>query len=80
MVDANEAFDGTFPFKPYYTTSAGFRMHFVDESQGPFLCLHGKPNRDYLYREVIARLAKGHQVIYLAADCVSYIRYVHQER
>ncbi|KIX92775.1 uncharacterized protein Z520_11438 [Fonsecaea multimorphosa CBS 102226] len=64
MIDANETFDGTFPFKPHYSTSAGFRMHYVDEGQGsPVLCLHGEPTWGYLYREVIPILAKKHRVI-----------------
>ena len=64
MISDNETFDGTFPFKPHYSTCAGFRMHYVDEGQGPpILCLHGEPTWSYLYREVIPALAKNHRVI-----------------
>lgn len=64
MIDDNETFDGTFPFKPHFSTAAGFRMHYVDEGQGPIvLCLHGEPTHSYLYRDVIPILAKDHRVI-----------------
>lgn len=64
MIDPNETFDGTFPFKPHYTTCAGFKMHYVDEGEGsPILCLHGEPTWGYLYREVIPILKKNHRVI-----------------
>lgn len=64
MIDDNETFDGTFPFKPHYSTAAGFRIHYVDEGQGPtIICLHGEPTWGYLYREVIPILAKDHRVI-----------------
>lgn len=64
MIEDNETFDGTFPFKPHFSTAAGFRMHYVDEGQGPtILCLHGEPTSSYLYREVIPILAKDHRVI-----------------
>jgi pimeloyl-ACP methyl ester carboxylesterase len=64
MVSDNETFDGTFPFKPNFSTCAGFRMHYVDEGQGPtILCLHGEPTWGYLYREVIPTLARNHRVI-----------------
>jgi cis-3-alkyl-4-acyloxetan-2-one decarboxylase len=64
MIDENETFDGTFPFKPHYFAGAGFRMHYVDEGKGPtILCLHGEPTWGYLYREVIPILAENHRVI-----------------
>ncbi|KAL7920753.1 putative Alpha/beta hydrolase [Trichoderma austrokoningii] len=64
MIEDIETFDGTFPFKPHFSVSPGFRMHYVDEGQGPaILCLHGEPTSAYLYREVIPILAKDHRVI-----------------
>lgn len=64
MIDENETFEGTFPFKPHFSTSAGFRMHYVDEGKGPvMLCLHGEPTWSYLYREVIPILSKDNRVI-----------------
>jgi haloalkane dehalogenase len=63
MIDADETFEGTFPFAPRFTDAPGFRMHFVDE--GPrdgevVLCLHGEPTWGYLFR---------HLVHALRADC-----------
>jgi pimeloyl-ACP methyl ester carboxylesterase len=66
MIDDNETFDGTYPFKPHFlkTEALGFRMHYVDEGQGPtIVCLHGEPTSSYLYREVIPILAKDYRVI-----------------
>ena len=45
-----------FPFPPRYATTAGLRMHYVDEGprDGPLaLLLHGEPTWSYLYRTVI---------------------------
>ncbi|KAM0254377.1 hypothetical protein ACHAQJ_006846 [Trichoderma viride] len=64
MIDDNETFDGTFPFKPHFSTAPGFRMHYVDEGHGPtIICLHGEPTWGHLYREVIPILSKDHRVI-----------------
>jgi haloalkane dehalogenase len=64
MIEANETFDGTFPFEPRFSTCAGFRMHYVDEGRGSLiLCLHGEPTWGYLYREVIPTLAQNNRVI-----------------
>lgn len=64
MIEANETFDGTFPFEPHFSTCAGFRMHYVDEGRGSLiLCLHGEPTWGYLYREVIPTLAQNNRVI-----------------
>lgn len=64
MIDANETFDGTFPFKPHFSTKPGFRMHYVDEGEGePIVCLHGEPTWGYLYRNFIPPLSKAHRVI-----------------
>lgn len=64
MIDANEDFDGTFPYKPHFSTKPGFRMHYIDEGEGPtIICLHGEPTWGYLYREVIPILSKDYRVI-----------------
>lgn len=64
MVDADENFDGTFPFVPRFSSAAGFQMHYIDEGAGkPILCLHGQPSWSYLYRDIIRRLAPRHRVI-----------------
>ena len=66
MIPANETFDGTWPFKPHFSSAAGFRQHYVDE--GPrdgqvVICLHGEPTWGYLYRKFIPVLAKHYRVI-----------------
>ncbi|MEM7412846.1 MAG: alpha/beta fold hydrolase [Myxococcota bacterium] len=66
MIDANETFDGTWPFAPHFSTAAGFRQHYVDE--GPrdgevIVCLHGEPTWGYLYRNFIPALAADYRVI-----------------
>ena len=74
-----------FPFGPLYPfpsrfvtvgrrtagggASAGHRMHYVDEGNGPVVvCLHGNPTWSFLYRNLIARLRQDFRVI--AADHV----------
>ena len=72
MIDANETFDGTWPFKPIFHTipathgAAEFKMHYIDE--GPrdaetLVCLHGEPTWGYLYRHMIPRLSQRYRVI-----------------
>src|ERR1700758_1242827 len=64
MIQADETFNGTFPFKPHFCESAGFRMHYVDEGKGePIICLHGEPTWGYLYRKFIPLLSRTHRVI-----------------
>lgn len=64
MIPANETFEGTFSFKPHFSTAAGFRMHYVDEGEGePIVCLHGEPTWGYLYRRFIPPLSKRYRVI-----------------
>jgi len=64
MIQANETFDGTFPFKPHFCETAGFRQHYVDEGEGdPIVCLHGEPTWGYLYRNFIPSLSQTHRVI-----------------
>ena len=67
MIDADEDFDGTWPFEPHFYEGQGFRHHYVDE--GPqdtgetFVLLHGEPTWGYLYRAFIPRLARLGRVI-----------------
>jgi haloalkane dehalogenase len=64
VIDADEAFDGTWPFAPRFTTRPGFRMHYVDEGSGePVVCLHGEPTWGYLYRRFIPPLSAQHRVV-----------------
>lgn len=64
MIRAEETFNGTFPFKPRFSTAPGFRMHYVDEGQGKtILLLHGEPTWGYLYRHMIPSLAHHHRVV-----------------
>lgn len=64
MIEANETFNGTWPFKPNFTEAPGFRMHYVDEGEGaPILLLHGEPTWGYLYRNFIPELSKNNRVI-----------------
>lgn len=64
MIEADETFDGTFPFAPHYSTAPGFRMHYVDEGSGePIVMLHGEPTWGYLYRRFIPPLSETNRVI-----------------
>ncbi|MEV7603732.1 alpha/beta fold hydrolase [Kitasatospora sp. NPDC089797] len=64
MIAAHETFDGTFPYRPHFSTAPGFPMHYVDEGSGPVvLCLHGEPTWGYLFRDLIRRLAPTHRVL-----------------
>src|SRR4030081_3842753 len=63
-IPAGETFDGTFPFAPHFSETAGFRMHYVDEGSGdPIILIHGEPTWSYLYRKFIPALAKDFRVI-----------------
>ncbi|MFF3068616.1 alpha/beta fold hydrolase [Kitasatospora sp. NPDC057936] len=64
MIAAHETFDGTFPYRPHFSTAPGFRMHHVDEGDGPvLLCLHGEPTWGYLFRDLVRRFAPTHRVV-----------------
>jgi pimeloyl-ACP methyl ester carboxylesterase len=71
MIDANEDFEGTWPYAPNFFHGNGFAMHYVDErdadEQGAgdetFLCVHGEPTWGYLYRNIIPRLARHGRVV-----------------
>lgn len=62
-VAGDESFEGTWPFRAHYTEAPGFKMHYVDEGDGPetLLLLHGEPTWAYLFRRQIlawSRLAR----------------------
>jgi len=68
MIEADETFNGTWPFKPHFSQAAGFKQHYVDE--GPkgnkgevILCLHGEPTWGYLYRHMIPGLSAHYRVV-----------------
>ncbi|HCL48563.1 MAG TPA: alpha/beta hydrolase [Rhodobiaceae bacterium] len=68
MIEADETFNGTWPFKPHFSKAAGFKQHYVDE--GPkgnkgevILCLHGEPTWGYLYRHMIPGLSAHYRVV-----------------
>ena len=64
MIEANETFNGTWPFKPHFTNAGGFKQHFVNEGEGEVvLCLHGEPTWGYLYRHMIPDLAAHYRVV-----------------
>lgn len=66
MIEANETFNGTWPFKPKFSEAPGFRMHYVDEGENEdetILCLHGEPTWGYLYRNFIPELSKSYRVV-----------------
>ena len=70
-IPAEETFDGTFPFAAHFTTSPGFRMHYVDEGAGdPIILIHGEPTWAYLYRHFIPLLSRHFRVI--AADNMGF--------
>jgi len=75
MIDAEETFDGTWPFRARYTDAPGFRMHYIDEGSGPetLLLLHGEPTWSYLYRKMIPLFtAAGFRAV--APDLVGFGR------
>ena len=66
-VDAQETFEGTWPFQARYSDASGFPMHYVDEGSGPdtLLLLHGEPTWGYLFRNQIPLWAQHARVIAL---------------
>ena len=63
-ITADETFEGTWPFSPYFYHGNGFQQHYVDEGEGePIVLLHGEPMWGYLYRNFIPALSKTHRVI-----------------
>ena len=66
-VVADETFSHTWPFRARYTEAPGFKMHYIDEGDGPetLLLLHGEPTWGYLFRQQIPVWAKHARVIAL---------------
>lgn len=55
---------GLYPFHSRWLDVGPGRMHYVDEGQGPLVVMvHGTPTWSFLYRHLIAKLAKDHRVI-----------------
>jgi haloalkane dehalogenase len=64
MIEANETFDGTWPYAARFHDGAGFHQHYVDEGQGrPVMFLHGQPTWGYIWRRFIGPVAASHRVI-----------------
>lgn len=64
MIDANETFDGSWPYQPKFFHGSGFKQHYVDEGEGEvIICLHGEPTWGYLYRKFIPTLSTHYRVI-----------------
>ncbi len=71
MIEPDETFDGTWPYRPHFFGGNGFRMHYIDEpsekanpdGDETFLCVHGEPTWGYLYRNIIPQLAKLGRVV-----------------
>jgi haloalkane dehalogenase len=62
-----------YPFEPHYFDHGGLQMHYVDEGGGePILLLHGEPTWSFLYRKMIAPLARVGRVI--APDYIGFGR------
>ncbi len=64
MIPADETFENTWPFPPFFSEAAGFRQHYVDEGAGrPVILLHGQPTWGYIWRRFIPPLATTHRVV-----------------
>lgn len=64
MIAVNETFNESFPFAPRFTSAPGFKMHYVDQGEGPIiLCLHGEPTWGYLFRHLIHQFSTNYRVI-----------------
>ena len=62
-----------FPYEPGYVDVEGLRMAYVESGSGdPILMLHGEPTWSYLYRHMIAPLARLGRVI--APDLIGFGR------
>ncbi len=64
MIEAEETFNGTWPFAAKFSKAPGFAMHYVDEGHGePIVMLHGQPTWGYVYRRLVPALALDHRVV-----------------
>lgn len=53
-----------YPFRSRWLDTPDGRMHYVDEGTGPtVLMVHGTPTWSFLYRDLIAELARDHRVV-----------------
>ena len=60
-----------YPFTSHWFESADGQMHYVDEGAGaPILLVHGTPTWSFLYRCLVARLARHNRVI--AVDLLGF--------
>lgn len=64
MVSDSDILKKILPFESHYTAVGGFKMHYLDEGQGPVvLLLHGNPTWCFFYRNLIKRLRDNFRVI-----------------
>ena len=66
MINYDETFRGTWPFKPNFFNGNGFKQHYIDvgPTDGiPIIMLHGEPTWGYIYRNFIPQLSKKYRVI-----------------
>ena len=66
MINHDETFRGTWPFKPYFFNGNGFKQHYIDEGPTdgiPIIMLHGEPTWGYIYRNFIPQLSEKYRVI-----------------
>ena len=67
MIEENEVFNGSWPYKAQYFAGQGFRQHYVDEgsrdSDETFVLVHGEPTWGYIYRNFIPRLSEIGRVV-----------------
>lgn len=56
--------DQILPFQSRFVTVAGYKMHYLDEGNGPVvLLLHGNPTWSFFYRNVIRELKDSFRLI-----------------
>ena len=66
MINHDETFNGTWPFKPNFFNGNGFKQHYIDEGPkdaNPIILLHGEPTWGYIYRNFIPQLLEKYRVI-----------------
>ena len=66
MINHDETFNGTWPFKPNFFNGNGFKQHYIDKGPkdgNPIIMLHGEPTWGYIYRNFIPQLSEKYRVI-----------------
>jgi pimeloyl-ACP methyl ester carboxylesterase len=67
LINADETFDGTWPYPARFSEAAGFRQHYVDEGpenpEHTIVMLHGEPAWGYEWRHLIGPLAQRNRVV-----------------